>query len=262
MKLGFIGTGAIAEAVIVGMLEAKAFDGKVIVSRRSESRSQMLSQRFENVQVETDNQRIVDQADWVFVSVLPAQAEELLRNLNFRREQFLISMVAGRSLASLAELVAPVNNVFRIIPLPPIEMGLGPLPITPPNDDIAALFDRFGTAVQVEDEEQFSAFSASSALMASFYKLVASQACWIENQGVPAAQAAKYATAIIHSLAETTLKKTPEALQGMAEECLTIGGLNEQVLNESLEEGWFTQMDQRLDRIAERLAKAKESGSV
>ena len=262
MKLGFVGTGAIAEAVIVGMLEAKAFEGQIIVSRRSEPRSQMLSQRFENVQVESDNQKIVDQSDWVFISVLPAQAEALLRDLNFRREQFVISMVAGRSLASLAQLVAPVSNVFRIIPLPPIEHGIGPLPITPPNDDIAALFDHFGTSVQVDDEDQFSAFSASSALMASFYELVASQARWIESQGVPAPQATKYATAILHSLAETTVNKSPEGLQAMAKECLTIGGLNEQVLKESLADGWFNQMDQRLDRIADRLAKAKESGSV
>lgn len=229
MKLGFIGTGAIAEAVIVGMLEAKAFEGSIVVSRRSEPRSKMLAERFSQVTVDDDNQSIVDQADWVFVSVLPAQAEELLNRLNFRREQFVISMVAGRTLDSLAKLVKPAANVFRIIPLPPIEFGLGPLPITPPNDDIAALFDRFGTSVQVDDEDQFSAFSASSAIMASFYELVASQARWLVGQGVPNPEATRYATSIIHSLAQTTLKVSPDELQAMAEECLTVGGLNEQV---------------------------------
>lgn len=261
MKLGFIGTGAIAEAVIIGMLDAKAFDGEVIVSKRSESRSAMLAKRFSQVKIEEDNQAIVEQSDWVFVSVLPAQAEMLLSQLRFRREQFVISMVAGRTLASLAELVRPATNVFRIIPLPPIEQGLGPLPLTPPNDDIAALFNCFGTAVQVEDEKQFSAFSASSAIMASFYELVASQARWLMNQGVADADATRYATAILHSLAETTLGTSPSDLQGMAEECLTVGGLNEQVLNESVSEGWFTQMNGRLDRIAKRLADA-ETGSV
>ena len=121
MKLGFIGTGAIAEALIIGMIEHGGFDGEVRISRRSERRSQVLSARFSNIDVLDDNQAIVDKSDWVFVAVLPLQAASLIGELKFREQQTLISLVAGISVEQLKELIAPCQRVHRIIPLPPIE---------------------------------------------------------------------------------------------------------------------------------------------
>lgn len=196
------------------------------------------------------------------LSVLPNQLSSIVGELAFRADQTVVSMIAGRSLASLAELVAPAENVFRIIPMPPIEWGVGPIVLTPPSAMLAKLFSTFGTPVEVDDENQFSAFSASSAVMASFFEFVASQARWLESQGVPTPTATRYATSLIHSLAEMTTHASDEALQELPEECLTAGGLNEQVLRESFAEGWFEKMDQRLDRIAARLEAAKNKNDV
>ena len=262
MRLGFIGTGAIAEAVITGMLSTKSFDGTVTVSHRSERRSSKLAAKFSNVVVESSNQEVVDESDWVFISVLPAQTETLLQGLSFREDQLVISMVAGRTLESLRSLVAPATQVFRIIPLPPIELGLGPIPITPPHAELEQLFSGFSTPVAVEDEDQFSAFSAQSAVMAAFFEFVASQATWIEQQGVSRTAATTYATSTLRALAEMTCHATPEELKGMADECLTAGGLNEQVLHESRQDGWFDRFNERLDRIAERLEAARHNRPV
>lgn len=258
MKIGFIGTGAIAEAVITGMLHRQAFDGDVLVSSRTEARSARLVETFSQITVEPDNQRIVDQVDWVFISVLPSQAESVITGLKFRPEQWVVSMIAGRTLASLASLTAPAAKVFRIIPMPPIELGMGPIVITPSCEPLGQLFEKFGTPIQIDDEEQFSVFSASSAIMASFFEFVASQARWIESQGVARSEAQRYASSLIRALAEMTTRVSADDLQGLAQECLTAGGLNEQVLNESMAENWFAQMDRRLDRIAQRLESAKQ----
>ena len=43
------------------------------------------------------------------------------------------------------------------------------------------------------------------------------------------------------------------ALAAMSNECLTPGGLNEQVLRECRELGWFQTIAQRLDNIAVRI---------
>ena len=257
LKIGFIGTGAIAEAVIIGMLQHRAFDGKVVVSTRSKTRSKRLSDRFTRVVVELDNQNIVDQCDWVFISVLPDQAEKVISKLTFRPDQFIVSMLAGRTLDSLSALVAPAKNVFRIIPMPPIEFGMGPIVITPPNEKLRRLFGKFGTPIQVKDENQFSTLSASSAIMASFFEWVASQARWIESQGVPKDEAAKYASSLNRALSEMTTRVSADDLQELAVECLTVGGLNEQVLNESKEADWFVQMECRLNRVVARLDSAK-----
>lgn len=262
MRLGFIGTGAIAEAVITGMLTSKSFGGTVLVSQRNEARSSKLASRFDQVVIAADNQSLVDESECVFVSVLPEQAEAVLSGLRFREGQLVVSMVAGRTLESLSSLVAPATEVFRIIPLPPIELGLGPMPITPPHAELEKLFSGFSTPIPVDDEDQFSAFSAQSAVMASFFEFAASQARWIEKQGVSRTAAATYATSTLRALAEMTCHATSEQLQGMADECLTAGGLNEQVLHEGREDGWFDRFNERLDRIADRLGAAKTDGPV
>ena len=122
-RLGFLGIGAIGHAVIAGLIES-GFEDTVLVSERNWLRSSDLSDRFENVAVESDNQTIVDNSDWVFVSVLPEQAREVLMRLNFRREHRLVSMVAGITIDELKMLASPVTRANRIIPLPPIEFPL------------------------------------------------------------------------------------------------------------------------------------------
>ena len=78
MKLGFIGTGAIAEHMITGLNVHRGYDDSIIVSERNRERSSRLAAQYSNVRVEADNQAIVDQVDTVFVATLPPQTLELL----------------------------------------------------------------------------------------------------------------------------------------------------------------------------------------
>ena len=258
LNIGFVGAGAIAEAFIIGMFEMNAIDGDVIVSARNEVRSSRLAERFERVFIESDNQNIVDRSDWVFVSVLPEQAEQVLLKLNFRPNQYVVSLVAGLPLGEIANHTQPAQ-AFRIIPMPPIEYGIGPIVLTPPNAELECLLAKLGTPVGVENEDHFSTFSAASAIMASFFELVATQARWMEGYGIPRKQASTYATSLCRALAEMTCHADPEALQKLSRECLTVGGLNEQVLNENENEGWFQQIETRLERIAQRLGMSSDS---
>ena len=103
-SLGFIGTGAIAQALIIGMIEHGQIEWPVKVSRRSGKRSSQLEQKFSNVEVLDDNQAIVDNSDWVFLAVLPEQAVEVIQQLSFKSETVLISLVAGISVDQLKQL--------------------------------------------------------------------------------------------------------------------------------------------------------------
>ncbi len=252
-RLGFIGTGGIVEAIIIGLYEFGGYNSPIRTSERSRHRSKKLQDRFEQIQVESDNQSIVDQSDWVFAGVLPEQTIDLLGSLQFRADQKIISLAAGIELATIENLVKPASSFLRLIPMPPIEFGVGPVVVCPPDAAVERLFDRIGTSVSVTDEAQFSAFSASSAVMASYFELTASMARWLEKQQVPKASAAQYSTSILHALSCMTTKVDASELQSMSRDCLTIGGLNEQVLNELSQENWFVQLESKWDRILQRL---------
>jgi pyrroline-5-carboxylate reductase len=254
MKIGFIGTGAIAEAVIVGLVEHGSFTDPVVVSARSRSRADKLSARFTNVTVEPENQDIVDAVDVLFIAVLPGQAIEVLESLVFSADQTIVSLVAGISVERIQSIAQPATRVHRLIPMPPNEIGVGPLPIYPPSPELEPLLSKIGTVIDVTDESHFSTFSGASAMMATFFEFVATNARWIEHQGVPAEKAATYSSSLFHSLAAMTCEMKPDQLKAIGEECLTIGGLNEQVLNTANSNGIFEMLETELDLIRKRIA--------
>ena len=253
VSLGFIGIGAIAEAVITGLVDCGRFEGPIVISERSRARSAALAERFPNVKVETDNQAIVDQCEFVFLSVLPDQAREVLMRLNLRKEQSLVSLVAGMELNEIRQLSSPVRNVFRIIPMPPIEFGVGPIPLCPPNERISSLLGCCGEVIEIEDEKKFLAFSVASGMMAMHHGITATLAAWMTNLGLEAEKSSAYASSLFHALATIETRSTAEQLAALPDESVTVGGLNEQVLRELREHDWFEILKGRMDSLGNRL---------
>ena len=255
MKIGFIGTGAISEAMIRGMIGCAGHTEPIFVSKRSATRSARLGEDFQNVTVIEDNQEIVDQSDWVVLAVLPSQAEDIICDLSFSSSHTVISLVAGLEMESLVHHLAPASDVCRIIPLPPIEYGVGPIPLYPNQPLVADFFGKLGTVIRVEDESCFTVFSANSALMANFFEWTAWQARWMEKSGVARDEAALYASSFTSGLVSMTTRCDASQLQALSAECLTPGGLNEQVLSESRRTGWFDLLQPPLDAVLSRLNK-------
>jgi pyrroline-5-carboxylate reductase len=259
MITGFIGTGGITESIVNGLYNHGGHDAPILVSRRNRKRSKRLAKAFDLVEVVDDNQDIVDRSDWVVISVLPVQVIELLSSLKFRDDHVIISLAAGIKLKTLAMHIRPATRVSRAIPMPPVEFGLGPTPVCPPDQDVEALFNRIGAAVAVEDEEQFTALAASSAIMATFFSWIASNARWLEAQHVPPREAAFYTTSVFHALAALAARANADELQNISEGCLTPGGLNEQVLNAARSAGVIETIQTEIDRVMERLKSAGKS---
>ncbi|MEM7292070.1 MAG: NAD(P)-binding domain-containing protein, partial [Pseudomonadota bacterium] len=221
MAIGFIGTGAITEAIIIGLYTRGAYTGRILVSRRSRERSTILAERFPQVEVVDNNQSLVDRSDELFVAVLPEQVADVLGALEFKASHRVVSLVAGLSLDELSSLVGPAMQCFRVIPMPPVEFGIGPTPVCPPDAKLQSLFDTIGNAIPVDDESLFTVFSSSTAVMASYFELVANIAAWMQEEGVDAKQATLYVTSMVNALSKLTTRVDAEKLQRMSEACLT-----------------------------------------
>ena len=254
MKIGFIGVGAISEHVITGLMQHGGLEEELVLSERSRQRSQRLSQRFDHVRVEPDNQKLVDQVDIVFVATLPQQTLKLLDTLIFRQDQTIASLAAAVSVEQIASRVKPASRIHRAIPMPPNEIGVGPIPVYPPSPVLESLLSRIGTVIPVENQQEFSVFSAGSAVMATFFELVAANARWLQNKGIAPDIASRYSTTLFHALVSQLQGLDTEKLQSLSAECLTQGGLNEQVLNASKTKNWFDAIEIELDRVLQRIS--------
>ena len=75
MTIGFIGTGIISSYVVTGFCKSGREGIDIIVSPRSRDKSAALAAEFpQMVRVARDNQQVVDEAEWIFIAVLPEQA--------------------------------------------------------------------------------------------------------------------------------------------------------------------------------------------
>ena len=131
MKLGFIGTGKIASSVITGICKSSIKFNKIIISSRNKKISKQLKKKFKRIIIEKDNQKIVNNSNWVFLAVTPSVGEKIIKNLKFRSNQMIVSFISTISILELKKMIKVKANIVRAIPLPPISLGKGPVPIVP-----------------------------------------------------------------------------------------------------------------------------------
>ena len=144
MRLGFIGTGKIASSVITGICNSKISFKKILVSPRNRNIAQRLKRKFRKVSIAKNNQEIVNSCNWVFLAVTPKVGKKIIPNLKFRSNQKVISFIATINLAQLRKAIGKKVKIVRAIPLPPISIRKGPVPICPPDKQVKSFFNKLG----------------------------------------------------------------------------------------------------------------------
>ena len=158
MRLGFIGTGKIASSVITGICTSKISFQKILVSPRNRNIAQKLKKRFRKVNIAKTNQEVVDKCNWVFLSVTPKVGKKILPKLKFRSNQKVVSFIATINLAQLKKALGKKIKIVRAIPLPPISLKKGPVPISPPDKQVKSFFDKIGTTIEIKSEKSSNNF--------------------------------------------------------------------------------------------------------
>ena len=133
MKIGFIGTGYIAKSVITGILGCKLKINKIFISKRNKKISNFLSKKSRKIVIINNNQEIINRSNWVFLSVTPKVGNNILKCLNFKSNQTIVSFISTIKMSQLKKYIKVKATIVRAIPLPPISLRKGPVPIFPPN---------------------------------------------------------------------------------------------------------------------------------
>jgi len=194
MKLGFIGTGKITSAVIEGICKSKILFSKIIISPRNKVLAQKLSKKFKKVTIAKNNQEIVNNCNWVFLSITPTVGQKIIKELKFKSNQIIISFISTITLAQLKKAIRVKTKIIRAIPLPPISLKKGPIPICPPNKKVKEFFNKIGTTVEIKNEKSSINFWSTSGMMAPFYELLRVMTEWLVKRGVKRDNAQKYIT--------------------------------------------------------------------
>jgi len=255
MKLGFIGTGKIASSVITGICTSKISFQKILVSPRNKKIAKKLKKKFNKVNIAKTNQEIVDKCNWIFFSVTPKVGAKILPKLKFRSNQKIISFISTINLSELKKIVKKRVKIIRAIPLPPISIKKGPVPIYPPDKQVKFFFDKIGTTVEINSEQLSKNFWVTSGMMAPFYEMLKVLAHWLVKKGIKTNEAQKYITSLFVALSEDSAINSKKNLKYLVSESQTPGGLNEQGVRELRKLGFYKSLENSLNSILKRLNK-------
>ena len=255
MNLGFIGTGKIASSVITGISKSKISFKRIIISPRNKFIANDLRKKFKKIIIAKNNQQIVDQCDWIFLSVTPTVGEKIIKDLKFKSKQTIISFISTITLAQLKKAIKVKAKIVRAIPLPPISLKKGPVPICPPNKKVKTFFNKLGTTVEINDEKSSINFWSTSGMMAPFYELLRVMSDWLVKKGIKRNNAQKYITSLFLALSEDAVINSKENLKNLVKESQTPKGLNEQGVRELTRAGFYKSLEKTLNRIHKRLNK-------
>ena len=255
MNLGFVGTGKIASSVITGICNSKIPFKKIVVSPRNKIIAQELSKKFKKVIIAKNNQEIINSCNWVFLSITPKIGEKIIGDLKFRSTQIIISFISTITLAQLKKKIKVKAKIVRAIPLPPISLKKGPIPIYPPNKIVKNFFDKIGTTIEIENEKSSINFWSTSGMMAPFYEILRVMTDWLVKRGVKEKKAQKYITSLFLALSEDAVANSKKNLKYLVKESQTPKGLNEQGVKELSKEGFYKSVEKTLNNIHKRLNK-------
>ena len=255
MKLGFIGTGRITSAVVTGICSSNISYKNIIISHRNRSISNSLKNRFKKITISKNNQEIVNSCDWIFLSVTPTVGNKIIKGLKFKSSQTIISFISTITLAQLKKAIKVKAKIVRAIPLPPISLKKGPVPICPPNKKVKDFFNKIGTTVEIKDEKLSINFWSTSGMMAPFYELLRVMTDWLVKRGVKRNNANKYITSLFLALSEDAVVNSKKDLKYLVKESQTPKGLNEQGVKELTKAGFYKSLEKTLNSIHKRLNK-------
>lgn len=245
-RIGFIGCGKMAQAMVQGMIRSSFIDrDQLIVSTKSENSAESVREKFQ-IQVTLDNKEVASFADILIVAVKPHLYGDILTEIknSVKKETIIVTLAAGLDISFVENKLSSETKVIRSMPNTPSLVGEG-MTVFSSNKNVSAeeieylkkLFLSFGKVEVVEERlmDYIPAISGSSP--AYVYMFIDALAMGGVRSGIPANKAYQMAAQSVYGAAKMVLEtgKHPSVLQM---EVCTPGGTTIEAVN-TLEQQHF-----------------------
>ena len=223
MKIGFIGLGNMATAMIGGMLQkgiAKPED--IIGSSKTEATAEKVKSKF-NINTSTDNKTVAAQADVLFLAVKPIFFPEVIAEIKdaVKADTLIVSIAAGRKLQYLKDAFGrPELKLIRCMPNTPalvLEGCTGVCAGENVVEQVLFLLRSFGIASVVPERLMDVVVGVSGSSPAYVFMFIEAMADEAVAAGMPRKQAYEFAAQSVLGSAKMVLEtgKHPGELKDM-----------------------------------------------
>jgi len=161
-QIGFIGAGRMATALAQGLIRSEFVTSGQIVAGDVEPGARLAFERETGAATEPDNAAVVARSDTIVLAVKPQSLAGALAELRplLTRDQLILSIVAGATIATLAKALGEQVRIVRVMPNTPCLVGrgasayaLGPTATAGDAEFSQAFLATVGLALQVPESQ-------------------------------------------------------------------------------------------------------------
>lgn len=262
-KIGFIGAGNMAKAMIGGIVKSSLVDvNKVTASDLNENALENAKKEY-GINVTTDSKEVVKNSDIVVVAVKPNVYDIVLEGVKdlISDEKIIVTIAAGKTIESIENVIGKDKKVIRTMPNTPalVNEGMSAIcknkNITDEELDIVKnIFNSFGKAEVVNEYLIDAVIGASGSAPAYVFMFIEAMADAAVLAGMPRNQAYTFAAQAVMGSAKMVLEtgKHPGELKDMV---CSPGGTTIEAVKTLEEEGFRSAV---IKAIGDCIEKSKE----
>lgn len=225
MKVGFIGAGNMAQAMIGGMLKNGLLEKEdIIASSATQKTADKVAKEF-GIKTTLDNKEVA-KADILILAIKPVYCQEVIDEIRelIQEHQLIVTIVAGKSLAWLESAFGRKIKLIRTMPNTPALVGEGITALCPGDmvsqeeiTQVCELFRGFGKAEVIKENLMDAVVAVSGSSPAYVFLFIEAMADAAVAEGMPRAQAYQFAAQSVLGSAKMVLEtgKHPGELKDM-----------------------------------------------
>lgn len=226
MKLGFIGTGNMAGAIMGGIIRNEIFTPEEIIGSDITEEGRKRAKDTYGIRVTEDNRRAASESEVLVLSVKPQYYAQTIAQIRdcIREEQIVITIAPGKTLAWLEEQFGKPVKIMRTMPNTPALVGEGMTAacvnryVTEDEKAYALkILSAFGKVEVVPEHLIDAVVAVSGSAPAYVFMFIEAMADAAVAEGMPRAQAYQFAAQAVYGSAKMVLEtgKHPGELKDM-----------------------------------------------
>jgi pyrroline-5-carboxylate reductase len=250
-KIGFIGAGNMASAIISSLLNAGTDAGLIAVSDKNEERLKEFAKKGLNVFWE--NSETAKRSDIIILAVKPQNMNEVLPSIKSCVEgKTVVSIVAGVRTDRIRSALDKPLAVIRVMPNTPMLLEKGTVAIAfgeagaDIKDEITKIFSGCGEVFEVSEDKMDAVTALSGSGPAYFYRIAEVLARSAHTLGLDYEIAVRMAASTMAGAAEM-MKKSGKTPAELIKDVTSPGGttlaallaFDKSGLDDALREGFF-----------------------
>lgn len=225
-KIGFIGAGNMASAMIGGIVKSKLVDAKnIIASDLNEISLENIKNKC-GINVTKDSKEVVKNSDIVIVAVKPNVYDIVLNEVKelIDSKKIIVTIAAGKTINSVENVIGKDKKIIRTMPNTPALVNEGMSAICKNQnitdeelDIIKGIFSSFGKAEVVSEYLIDAVIGASGSSPAYVFMFIEAMADAVVAAGMPRSQAYTFVSQAVMGSAKMVLEtgKHPGELKDM-----------------------------------------------